>query len=152
MPSGQPYSAELKAEAVRLIIEGKSKAEVGRILGVHPRQVSRWAEQADPNLRSLANRGEMYERTREELSDLIYGTVIDTLKSLRARAIATADPDWIKGQDAHSLAALDATHWQYLVRFVASFRPLTPSAEVVEGETLDDESASHRNGAVDPAD
>lgn len=151
MPNGA-YSAETKAEAVRLHLEGGlTQAEIARRLGVHPHRVHDWIRRhvygpaADETTRAL------YRRTREEMSELVYETVVETLRSLRARAIATADPDWIKGQNASDLAALDSTGWNFLVRFIASFRPIGEDERDADVIDVESQPAADRNGAVDPA-
>jgi transposase-like protein len=154
MARGNVHPPELKAAAIRLHLEGKTAAEIGRALGIRPRTISTWLAEHDPQRQAEVR--QIYQRTREELSDLIYGTVVDTLRSIRARAVATADPDWIRGQNASDLAELDATHWGFLVRFVGSFRPvddeLPESAAPQLPEPQHPEPDPYRNGTVESPD
>lgn len=67
--SRKKYSPEFKAEAVRLVKEGLTRAEVGRDLGVSESVVGRWvllAEAAQkPGAVSPAERIELKELRRE---------------------------------------------------------------------------------------
>jgi transposase-like protein len=137
------HAEETKAAAIELYLKGKSSREIGRTLAVSGRTVREWVRHLDP-ARNLARA--TYERTREELGNLVYDSVVETLKSITARARATGDPDWIRGQNADALAALDAAQWDRIIRVIASFKPADgePAPEL-------DEPEPHRNGAVDPA-
>jgi hypothetical protein len=63
-------------------------------------------------------------RTREELGDIVYDSVVDTLNAIRARAIETSKPEWISNQSASAIADLDRIQWEQIVRVIASFRPV----------------------------
>ena len=64
------YSAEFKAEAVRLVEEHKmTPTEVGRDLGVHSSLISRWVkasrERAKPDAMSASDKAELARLRRE---------------------------------------------------------------------------------------
>jgi transposase-like protein len=142
---GRHHPPELKAAAVQMYIQGKTYAQIGRELGGIPgRTVTEWVKQANPA--RMQETQALYERTREELSDLIYATVFDTLKAIKARAEVTAEPGWIRAQSADALADLDDTAWRFVIRFVGAFRP--PEDE--DAPELP-EPQPHRNGTVDAA-
>jgi len=149
MPRGHISPPEQKAAALRQYLQGRSVASIGRALGISRFTVARWIRDLDPAHRPQPP--QRYRRDVEELGQLVYDTVVDTLTSLRARAVETGRPEWIRTQTAGDLAALDIAQWDRVIRVISAFRPATQPADD-EDAAADDESGLHRNGAVDSTD
>jgi transposase-like protein len=97
-----------------------------------------------------------YEYTAEGISELVIDTLVETLKSIRARAIETGRPDWITNQKAAALAELDNTQWTYAIRVLAAYRPANTDDDrgrrsLVQGQPDLPEPAPDDRGAVDSA-
>jgi len=97
------------------VLAGRGVREVAREYGVDPGLVSRWVTDA--------RNATPHARTREELAELIYDAVAETVKTLTARAVVTRREDWIEKQSAADLAILAGTEWDRVIRMVAGFRP-----------------------------
>jgi transposase-like protein len=150
--NGTPRPAEVRAAALRDYLDypKRSMGRIARDYGVDEKTVRTWVDRSGlrrPPVYRAGRRGYIGdEPSAEEIARLVYRSIVATLQSIEARAIATADPDWIKGQNAADLAQLEHAQREYALRAIASFR------------TVDDpgaagalpEPAVDRNGAVDP--
>jgi transposase-like protein len=117
MTRGVAHPPELRAQVVAAVLAGESISEVARRFGVDKSSVIRWSAAMQPVEPSVA-------RTREALSELIWDAVVETLKSLIARAAVTGQADWIEKQSAADLAQLGGTEWDRIIRMVSGFRPV----------------------------
>jgi transposase-like protein len=123
------HAAELKAEALAMIVAGQSSTTVARKLGIPKSTVLSWWHDHGPvEPRSV--------RQREILGEQVYDTVKTTLEALATRARLTADEDWIREQSAAALAHLDAVHWDRVIRLLSALRPAEP-VPTPETEDLD---------------
>jgi hypothetical protein len=52
------------------------------------------------------------------------------LAGLRARAIETSRPEWIREQDARGIADLDRAQWDRVIRMIGAFEPIEDEQNV----------------------
>lgn len=120
-----------------------SVSRIAREHGVHESTVRKWIDRAglrrdayDPggNSRYVGD-----EPSADEIARLVYRSIVATLRAIEARAIATADPQWIAGQNAADLAALEHAQREYALRAIASLRPVDalPEPDYGRDSTLD---------------
>jgi Helix-turn-helix domain len=158
--AGKHHPEHVKAEAIQRYLLGEPRQKICTALGISRFTLAEWIKDYDPARQPQPP--DVYRRNVEQLGELIYDTVIATLDAIRARAIATGDPEWAKTQSASELAALDGAQWDRAIRMVSAFRPRSTAHADVDAE--EDQAADgggdfgqqqpgvHRNGAVDPAD
>jgi transposase-like protein len=121
MPRGQTYPPAVKAEAIRQYVNGAAPASIARKLRLSPKTILGWVNKYDP-ARQPASMAR-YQNGAAELGDLVYDTCVDTLQSIRARAVETSRPEWVRAQTAADVAALDAAQWDRVIRVISAFRP-----------------------------
>ncbi len=138
MPRGVPHPPEIRAAAIAAIASGDGIRATARRLGVNHQVIRRWWAEDRPE-------HSLNARTREELSNLIYDAVVDALGSLRARAIETSRPEWIRQQDAHGIADLDRAQWDRVIRMVGAFEPVEDGQSVAHAGELDGREDGHAN-------
>jgi hypothetical protein len=146
------YDPETIATAIRRYMAGDSAVRIASDLGVTRFVVHRWINNHDPTHKPVPR--QTYQRNAEELAQLVYDTVTETLNAIRARAIATRSVEWITAQSANDLAQLDAAQWDRVIRMVQALRPRPASDEEAgdAADAADDEPAVHRNGTLDTTD
>jgi hypothetical protein len=83
------------------------------------------------------------EPSAQEIGRLVFRSIAATLRAIEARAIATSDPQWIAGQNAADLAQLEHAQREYVLRAIASLRPVDEFADVGALRQAD------RDGALD---
>jgi hypothetical protein len=64
--------------------------------------------------------------------------VVETLSAIRARAIETGRPEWIREQSAAALADLDRAQWDRIIRVIASFGPVDADRHELPDTERDD--------------
>ena len=139
MPTGRPqkYDEATKAAAIEqyLLYPEKSVAEIARELAVPYTTVYQWIAEHNPAQYTTYD-----QPSAEMLGSLIFDVVITTLHAIKARALVTGDPEWIREQKGSVIAALDATQWDRIVRVVGAFKP-----------GAQPELDTDRDGTVEPA-
>jgi transposase-like protein len=155
--NGKPHSADVRAAVLEDYLN-KPRWSIRRIArdhGVDDKTAREWIDRAGlrrppsaDHRNTRANSGRIGDvPSADEIARLVFRSITATLKAIEARAVATSDPVWIKGQNAADLAQLEHAQREYVLRAVASLRLVDePGASGVLPEP-----ATDRNGAVDPA-
>lgn len=158
--SRRRYPPAFKAEVIAARALGEPTIEIARRTGLSQTTIDRWYATEGPR---------QGNRTSDDLGELVFAVVCQSLRAISARAIETARPEWIREQSAEALARLDEVTWNQIVRIVASFRPVRDGSDgsAADGDQAEDRPAfgdsdgsgsngyrdgrAGRNGALDPA-
>lgn len=98
MPKGVAHSAEVRAQAEALLLEGHSQADVCRLTGLPRQTVSRLAQHISDEL------GGVGTLKKQSALDLIVEYLEKGLRAMIVQAEVFGDPDYCRAQSANDLA------------------------------------------------
>lgn len=119
MAHGVAHDPETRAKVVAEIISGCSPTDVALRYGIPKQTVHEWGRKART---AFVQTVRPYERTREEIANLVYDTLVETLGTYRAQLRIAADPEWIKTQTSGDLTNLAGMLLDRALRLLAGFR------------------------------
>lgn len=121
---GKPHSDEVKAAVMAALLAGQGVNEVAARYQLDPSVVSRWRKQIpEDQLQQLATKKD------DDFGDLIADFLRETLTTLAVQARLFRDPDWLKKQDADSLAVLHGVQTDKAIRILAAAEPVSEPEE-----------------------
>jgi transposase-like protein len=118
MARGVRISQEVRAQIVAALLQGQEVTKVAEQFSLPHSTVSRLKKEIPPN-----ELDEVGRKKKESFANLIADYVSEGLTALTAQLREVGKPEYIKRQDAASLATLHGVINDKLVRLLSAFEP-----------------------------
>lgn len=123
MPRGQAHPKDVRAHAIADLISGDGVALVAERYDVPIPTVKEWQRSA------RRNRLVDDPQKKATLGELVYGYLETNLRALATQAQFSCDEDWLRKQDADSLAILHGVLADKAVRLLAALEPANDATD-----------------------
>lgn len=121
------YTDETKAACLAALMQGQAVTSVAKEYKIPKRTISAWKIRMGPKWNE--GREKTIAAQKDRIGHLLIEYMEASIKSLKIQAEHFADKEWLKGQDASSLAVLHGVQTDKAIRLLEALGGASSNAE-----------------------